>query len=326
MANAALVASVLAVPAYSGGAEPSLIQGANASLVSGAHYTESLTGFSNGIVDNSGIDEALNFVAPEVPAGRKFEYKRQEARADFEVDADDRREIGQDFKETKTHNDLVLGQVHNRGLTTVIDEDEFEADENAEEAAVMRLIKRLKRNELIRAIALMDAAAVNTNRVWSPTPGIDPQQDLQLSLSQGADASGRIANRVFWGERAWIRRTTAHRAQDNAGGYASAGLNVQAATAEAGAEEGMMNSSRFDDDGVLSQIVGDAVYSFTALPGQTRQDSSNIKRFVYQRNGQRYRVHRMEISAKLVRITVEHYSETYITSTLGIRKETIAGA
>lgn len=325
-ASASLITTALAVPLMPSAPVSGQIYQANAAQISGAHYSEPLTGYSNGIVDDSGIDEALEFIAPRTPAGRKFEYKTEEAKADFQYDAEDAREIGEDFKTMQIVKEMVLGKTLNRGLTAVIDEDDHDDSENPEEEAVERIIRRLKRNELIRAIALLDAAAVNTGRVWSTAAGKNPEADLRASLMAGADASGRLATNLLFSELAWNTRVSSHEAQNTAGGFAAADRSVDEVATKIRATRGLINSSRYDNDGVLTNILGSAVYSYTALPGATRKDSSNIKRFVTTIGGQQFRVHRIQISAKVVHVTVEHYSQTYITSTLGIRKETVSDA
>ena len=319
-----IAASSLILPATDNPAAGRVYE-ANSSLFTGSHYSESLTGFATGISDNSDVAEALEFLAPVVPiGGRLFEYMAHEAKDDFQFDANDERQIGEDFKVVRTRTKMERGKVNNRGLTMILDEDEIDDDPDAEETAVSQLIKRLMRNDLIRAYNLLDAAAVNTNYTWDTSQGKDPDQDILLGISAGADASGRAANRVVYGETAWIKRKTSHRAQDSAGGRASAGLNAAGVAEELEVDAVQVMKSRYDNGGNLSQVAGSKVISFFAENGQTRKDSSNIKRFVRRIDGQLYRVHRRELGPKLIQITVEHYSESLITSTLGIRKGTIA--
>ena len=323
-ASAALMASALTVPHIGDSPESGEVYQANANVLGGAFYSEALTGFSLGLDDDSGIDSALEFLAPAVQSSRKPEYLIEEALKDFQYDADDERASGEDYKKIGRADTMKISKLKNRGLTMVLDEEDYASSDNPEEDAVATIIKRLKRNELVRAIALLDAAAVNTARTWSTVAGKDPDQDLRLSLATGADASGRLANRVFYGELAWIYRSASHRAQDNGGGTASALFDANQAAQFAGAQEGLVNSSRYDLDGVLTKVVGNKIYSFTGISGAGRKDSSNIKRFVEK--GNQFTVHRQEVSADVVHITVRHRSLTVITSTLGIRKETVAQA
>lgn len=62
-----------------------------------------------------------------------------------------------------------------------------------------------------------------------------------------------------------------------------------------------------------------------ALDNADTEDSSNIKRFVSPcEDGGDVRVYEQQLTAKLTRISVEHYEKTAITSTLGIRKFTVS--
>ena len=65
--------------------------------------------------------------------------------------------------------------------------------------------------------------------------------------------------------------------------------------------------------------------AFYALDGAAPDDPSNSKRFwTPTESGDKYRVYEQQISAKLIDLSLEHYSNVVITSTLGIRKLTIS--
>ena len=74
--------------------------------------------------------------------------------------------------------------------------------------------------------------------------------------------------------------------------------------------------------------MGGVAYAFFAQDGVDTEDPSNIKRFVSQfdaeQGGGFVRVYVQQISAKLVAITVEHYSKVVVTYTGGIRKWTVS--
>ena len=87
-----------------------------------------------------------------------------------------------------------------------------------------------------------------------------------------------------------------------------------------------------------SQVVGNLVLMFTAMAGQDIEDPSNVKRFVSAppnvfsadtsqsrpTGGLDLNVYMHQLSAKKVEISVEHYSNVILTSSLGIRKFTIS--
>jgi len=73
-----------------------------------------------------------------------------------------------------------------------------------------------------------------------------------------------------------------------------------------------------------SEIVSNLVFAFFAEDGVDTEDPSNIKRFVSsfsaEQGGGLVRVYMQQISAKLVALTVEHYSKIIVTYAGGIRQ------
>ena len=65
--------------------------------------------------------------------------------------------------------------------------------------------------------------------------------------------------------------------------------------------------------------------SFFAEDGVGPDDPSHAKRFwTAVEGGGKYRVYEQQMSAKLIDLTVEHYSNVSLTSTLGLRKLTVS--
>ena len=72
------------------------------------------------------------------------------------------------------------------------------------------------------------------------------------------------------------------------------------------------------------KITGDVVLMFFGLDGAMIDDPTHAKRFwSATEGGGKYRVYESQVSAKHIDLTVEHYSNTVVTSTLGIRKITV---
>jgi hypothetical protein len=310
-------------PVYEG-FEHDRISIANDDLFSGSHLSQGLTDFATSYVDTSGLDEALQFVAPDVPVARRFEYRKFEDAADFEFDADDSRAVGGDFKGADNHSSVVSAKLANHGLQICVDEDEISDDPNWRERKVNQLLRRIKRNSLIRSLALLSAAATNTAKTWDTTAGKDPDGDVLADLSTGADSSGVQANRVWYGNTAWIKRLTSVRAQNNAGGYASASWTIPDLPGGLGVESVLVNRSRYGTGATKTQMAGNLVIEFMAENSVSPTDPSNIKRFFGMTEGQRYRVFEWRDGPKKYRIVVETYELVKITSTLGIRTLTIS--
>lgn len=300
------------------------VEEANASLFDSSHLSEPLTNYAVGWRDESGLDEALAFFAPDVPVGMRFEYKQFNNADDFETDTDDARAIYADFKQIIEGGTTVQDKLANRGLQICVDEDEINDDPNWRERKVRKLLNRIKRNSLIRAVALLDAAATNTAVTWDTTAGKDPDQDVETSLAAGADSSGMMANRVAFGETARLKRRLSIRAQTHAGGFANAGMSAQEIAAYYGVDSVLFAKARYGTGATKTRLMANLVLMFTAYNGVDPEDASNIKRFFRMLEGQRYRVYEWKDGPKKYRIALEHYERTRITSTLGIRKNTVS--
>lgn len=309
---------------YSGATVHDRIEEANASLFDNTNYSEALTGFALGIPRDEGLRPALELISPMVPAGRRFEYYAHNKADTLEADTDDERPVGADFKEVRFKGTMVQDKLANRGLTVTVDEDEVGHLTNWDQIYTQRLLDRIDRNALIRNVAMLSTAATNVARTWDTTAGKDPDQDILTDLISSADAGGLRGNRVVYAETAWTKRALAHRAQNTAGGFASAGLSEAQVAAFLGVDEVGVLRSRVTAGTGFSQIGAGLVLTFFALGGQMPEDASNIKRFVGMIEGGEYRVYKYRVGAKLWKITVERYERSRITSLAGIRKSTIS--
>ena len=300
------------------------IEEANASLFASSHLSEPLTNYAVGWRDETGLDEALAFFAPDVPVGMRFEFRQFTNADDFETDTDDQRAIYGDFKGVKETGTMVTDKLVNRGLQICVDEDEVNDDPNWRERKVAKLLRRLKRNSLLRAVAIVEAAATDTAVTWDATAGKDPDQDVETMLAAGMDSSGMNLNRVSFGETARLKRKLSIRAQTHAGGFANAGMNAADLAAYYGVDDVLFAKSRYGTGTTKTRLMAAKVYAFTASAGLDPEDPSNIKRFYRLLDGQRYRVYEWRDGAKNYRIAVEHYEKIKLTSTLGIRKLTVS--
>ena len=300
-------------------------QAANDSRFGETYYSEPLTTFSTGYRDPNNIQATLEFFAPTVPApGRLFEWKKWNNSEEFYSEADDVRAIGADFKRVEFTGIDQTGKTLNKGLTVRIDLDQ--AAPGWEERWTAKLLRRLYRNELRRAFALLSAAATNTAKTWDTTAGKDPDQDVLTALIAGNDASGIYPNRVGYGHTAWAKRILAHRAQLSAGGFASAGSAPDSVAGFLNVDQVYVSKERYQNAAATkAQIVSNLVLMFMAASGGDIEDPSNIKRFVSPViGGGQQRVYQQQMSAKLVDITVEYYSALVMTSTLGVQQLTIS--
>lgn len=307
--------------------QPGQITMANESRFIEANFSEPLTTFATGWKDPNNIEDTLEFVAPTVPVGRRFEFIQATNAEEFlsEIDTDIRG-IGASFKRIEYTSHKVNSKTFNKGLTIRVDEDSVLDMPNWEQVYTGRIMRRLLRNELRRGITLLSAAATNTNKTWEAGTGIDPDFDAHTAKLAFADAAGLYPNRVLFGDGSWNLRWLTHRAQNTAGGFASAGLD-EAGVAKTLQVEGVkVSHERYQSSAAAkSRIINNTVLLYLAEANQTPEDPSSIKRFVSNtQGGTPFRVYVQRYNVHLIDITVEHYSNIVVTSTLGIQQLTIS--
>jgi hypothetical protein len=305
---------------------PGVICLANESRFTATNFSEPLTAYSVGWKDPSGLQAILDALFPQVTVGRRFEFKAAANSNEFLSEADDIRAIGAPFKRVEFTGTSVNQKTLNKGLTTRLDRDEEGSLPGAEEAAVARLLARLLRNDLRRGYALVIAAANNTAKTWDTTALKDPDMDVLAVIDSGGDKRGIDANLVVYGFTAWTKRLTAHRAQTVAGGVASASiLRPEELAGFLGVDRVVVAKERYQSAAATKAKALGAAYILTyfAQANQGKDDPSNVKRFVTPTESGLFRVYREE-HAKWIDVSVEHYSNIVIASTLGIEMLTIS--
>ena len=320
---------VAALPDTGGGYAAGQFLFANDSRFLETHYSEPLTAYLTGWKDPNDIQRSLDFIAPPVPVGRRFEWKRANNAEEFLSETvDDQRAIGSDFKRVEYTASDVTDKTLNKGLTYIADLDNV-TGANWQNLKAQKLQRRLYRNEFRRGIAALATGAANTALTWDTTAGKNPDQDLKTDLLTATTATGIRPNRVLYGDTAWNKRGLSYEAQNNAGGYAAAGLNPAQLAARLMVDEVQVSRERYQSAAsAKSEIVSNLIFAFYAQDGVDTEDPTNLKRFVSafdaEQGGGLLRVYVQQLSSKLVAITVEHYSKIVVTYSGGLRKWTIA--
>src|SRR5687767_6156945 len=306
--------------------QPGQVCLANESRFNSAFFSEPLTAYAAGWRDPNNIEALLDFVASPVKVGRRFEYKKADNAEAFLSEADDLRAIGADFKRVEYKGATVNGKTENRGLTVRVDLDGAGDIPNWRELYTARLLQRLLRNEFRRGMDALLASATNTAKTWDSTAGKDPDQDVMSELIASVDAMGLRSNRVLYSDVAWHKRIVSHRSQSTAGGYASAALTTEELAGFLGVEAVRISRDRYQSSASgKSKIVPDVVLMFYGEDGATTEDPTHAKRFWSAvEGGGKYRVYEQQVNSKMVDLTVEHYSNVLLTSTVGLRKLTIS--
>lgn len=304
-----------------------IIHTANEARFRTSHYNEPLTSFSVGWKDPENLRQLLEFIAPSVPVSRRFEFKRADNSEAFFSEADDLRAIGSSFKRIDHTGETVNEKTLNKGLTIRIDHDDMVGD-NWQERHVHLLIQRLMRNELRRAIQALSLVCNDQEAIF-PQDGSasDPDGLIRKVLMDAANLSGIRPNRILIGERAWDLRANCYSLQANAGAFRSSDLNKSQLAGKLNVEGVEIASARYQTatDEQKVNLVGKEIYMYYALEGITKDEPSNIKRFYTPAENSDFRVY-LDEHAKYTDISVEHYSNIVITSSLGLEKITVKEA
>jgi hypothetical protein len=299
---------------------------ANEARFNSAFFSEPLTTYATGWREPNNIEAMLDFIAPPVQVGRRFEYKKADNAEAFLSDSDDSRAIGSDFKTTEYKGTSVTDKTTNKGLIMRVDLDAVGEMPNWREMYTGRLLQRLLRSELRRAMNLILGSTGSIPKTWDSTVGKDPDQDVLTEMLAAVDESGVRPNRIVFGDVAWNKRLISHRAQASAGGYASAGLTPDELAGFLGVEAVRISRERYQSSpSGKAKVTPDNVLMFYGEDGVSGEDPTNAKRFwSATEGGLKYRVYEQQVNAKMVDLTVEHYSNVVVTSTVGLRKLTIS--
>lgn len=296
---------------------------ANENKFTASTFSSALTAYSTGWKDFAPLMAQIDFIAPAIPVGRRFEFKRSDNAQAFYSEADDVRAIGSEFKRVSYNGESINEKTLNKGLTIRVDHDEI-AGVDWQERYVEMLVTRLLRNELRRAIGALDtiSTSAGSSKTWNSTS--NPDSDIRAMLSAAASESGVRPNRLLFGEAAWDLRMTAFESQNNAVAFKAGSMSQAELAAKFLLEACNVVSSRYQSaPSQKTQIVGSSVYAFYAQNTISKDEPSNLKRFYTPaEEGGAFRVYCDE-HAKYTDLTVEHYSSIIATSELGVKKITV---
>jgi hypothetical protein len=315
----------LQLPLYQGGNSPQRqIHLMNEALFTQDHFSEPLTTYATGWKDPSDIQGLLDFIAPPVEVGRRFEFKQAENAEEFIIDVDDIRAVGASFKEVTYTANTVTAKTLNKGLTIRLDNDQYTNLTKTQQGLTAKLLRRLYRSEYARALAILAAGATNTAVTWaSGTP--NPMNDWRTALLAGQTASGIWNNRLWWANDAWVKQ----QAGFEAGGTTSAGFRYADKSPDDIAKlllasRGMVSDVVYQSAAATKSRLGAGLaFAFYAEDGVDVEDPTHLKRFWSPTESGPIRVY-SQVYAKFVEVTVEHYSLPVATTTLGIEALTVS--
>jgi hypothetical protein len=303
-----------------GNIKPGIIYAANEARFVTSSYSEGLTGYLQGWTEPENLEQLLEDIAPMVSSGKRFEFKKADNSEAFLSEDDDVRSIGANYKRVTYKGSTVQERTYNKGLTIRLDKDDMV--EGEEEQSVEALKSRLLRNEIRRALALLRAAATNTDKVWDATK--NPDKDVRDRLRVASTKSGLRPTRVLIAEDAFDLRADAYELQNTPAAGVAANKTPDQLAAKWMVDSVKIVKAKYQSTLTAKAQVQNAltVLMYMAQKGLSKNDPSNIKRFVSD-NG--WKVFRKEDDL-FVDISVAHNSNIVITSTLGIEQLTVAAA
>jgi len=307
---------------------------ANEERFTAAYYSEPLTTYAVGWQDPENLEALIEFIAPRVPVGRRFEFKSAVNVEAFLSELADERMVGSDFKEIEFKGSTVLGKTVNRGLRYRLDLDEEGAGILTEELIVSRILQRLRRNIYRRAIAtlLNASASYNTPATWTynatSNPSPQPDEDIRTLIQTTQVTSGVFPNRLLIDLKSWNIRKRAYAQQAlAAGAIYGYGRTVDDVVADQSVDGMMVSKALYQSaewvTPTKSYVLPQNLVAFYAQDNPTRDDPSNLKRFVTPVADGDFRVYRQPIGSKFVDISVEYYDVVQQTATIGLGQLTI---
>lgn len=319
-------ANAMTLPEDTGRQMPGIVCAANESRFTQSTFSEPLTAYSVGWKDPNNLQQVLDSITgTPITVGRRFEFKKADNAQAFLTEAEDERAIGAAFKRVEYTGATVNAKLGNHGLTIRIDKDEIEPSDTMWQERFVALLKdRLLRNKIIRAVkGLLDAShdnAVNWTFNADTNPNPNPDADLRTTLSTASEKSGIRPNRILIGAAGWDARASAYETQNTAGAFAAADKTPEQLAAKLMVEKVIPVHSRYTSGAARVEMVGANAICYTAFDGVSKDDASNIKRFIGNGGTRVY----VDEKDKYVDITVEDYDLIVVTSTLGLEKDTIS--
>ena len=313
--------------------ESGMIYAANADRFTGASFQDALTEYTVGWTDDSGIQAVLDFLAPPIPVSmRRFEYKLNTNTEVFMTDLEDQdiRGIGQDPKRVEYTRTDETSRVFNKSLMVRVDEEEYY--DGWEEDYTDRLIQRLLRNDLNRALTLALANATNTAVTWHTNGSTysNPDSDARTALIASANDSGLRANRILYDENSWAYRQAAYENPASStyqGGYSRSTMSMEQVASVLRVDSIMELKSRYQSTAsAKALLMSGKVLMFYATPGAKKNDPSNLKRFIGNtQSGGPYRTF-LRVQAQYTDLIVEAFTNPLVTSTQGSQKLTVTSS
>ncbi len=304
---------------------------------SGMNYAGSLASDVQGYLAGlpaTDEEQLLDMLFPSIETNDFFQFPKMDDEFFLtEADDSDIRAIGASFKKVQFRGTVVTDATQQKGLTMTVDHKTLRKVNGKivpgwENDYAAALKARLIRAEIVRGLALIDAAATNTNVVWSSAG--NPDGDLRSAAQATRTATGLMPTHLVLGNAAQQLRqdsyeaaARANHAMANHANYTMEELARYVGVKKVIVEDGIKQTKK---GATKVDRLGLAAYTYSATDSALIGDPSNIKRAVSQTPFDGRWAVAIKPGPISTEITVFHESKLFIPITSGIIKRTPAAA
>jgi hypothetical protein len=274
----------------------------------------------------------LELLFPGVQTNDFFQFAKADDEAYLtEGDNSDIRAIGASFKRVQYKGTTVTDSTQQKGLTMRVDHKTLPKIGGTivagwENRYADALRKRLIRADIVRGLALVDAAANNTAITFSAST--NPDGLLRAQAQRSRVALGQLANTIFViGNASWQGRVDAYEAASrvntgvvNHSDYDEAELARYLGVKTVHIADGIKQTAK---GATKTNVLGLLNYSYSTSDSPILDDPSNVRRaWSPVKGGGEWAVAIQEYDV-FTDITVWHESKIFIPFTAGIEKTTV---
>lgn len=303
---------------------------ANSSMNFAGSLAQDVQGYLAGLPSTE--DETLlNSLFPALQTNDFFQF----AKADDEFyltesDDSDIRAIGSAFKRVQYRGTTVTEATQQKGLTMRVDHKQLPKVNSKivagwEQRYAAALKNRLIRADIVRGLAVLDAAATNAAKTWDATT--NPDGDLRAMAQAVRTATGMLPTHVVLGSLAQQTRQDAYEAaaranhaMANHAGYTMEQLAQYLGAGKVVIADGIKQAKK---GAAKADVLANIAYAYNATESPIIDDPSNVKRaWSPVKGGGQWAVAIQEYEV-YTDITVWQESKIFLPITTGIQKRTI---
>lgn len=305
---------------------------ANAAQNYAGSLSQEVQGYLAGLPSSDETD-MLEALFPGMQSNDFFQFAKADDEGYLtEADDSDIRAVGASFKRVQYKGTTVTDSTQEKGLTMRVDHKTLPRVNGVivagwENRYADALRKRLIRAEIVRGLALIDAAATNANVTFDATTNPDGLLRTMTQLTRVACGSLQdvivvMGNAAFQlRQDAYEAAARANHAMANHAAYSQEELARYLGVKKVILQDGIKQTKK---GAAKADVLGLVNYSYSVTDSPLIEDPSNVKRaWSPTMSGGQWGVSIQE-QAVFTDITVWHNSKLFIPQTAGIRKQTVS--